>query len=122
MKFSPNSVSCSCDLVWMHLHHHCKMSSVPCNACVPIIMVVCMTGVGGGALSATPVWVDANGMATDDSTLQLDTLRDILLGKKIHLASSGALRSEKSLSSVSSRPSLAGPALGRPDSVLALVH
>lgn len=81
-----------------------------------------VTGVGGGALSATPVWVDANGMATDDSTLQLDTLRDILMGKRMHPASSGALRSEKSLSSVSSRPSVAGPAPGIPDSVLALVH
>ncbi|KAL3155396.1 hypothetical protein ABBQ38_010953 [Trebouxia sp. C0009 RCD-2024] len=80
------------------------------------------SGVGGGALSATPVWVDANGMATDDSTLQLDTLRDILMGRRINLAGSGALRSEKSLSSVSSRPSLAGLAPGRPDSVLALVH
>ena len=71
-------------------------------------------------MSATPVWVDANGMATDDSTLQLDTLRGILLGKRIFPASSGMLRSEKSLSSISSRHSVAGTA--RPDSVLGLVH
>ena len=79
-----------------------------------------MAGVGGGALSATPVWVDANGMAIDDSIVQLDNLRDILMGKRIHPAGSGTLRSEKSLSS-SSRHSVAGtgPVSG---SVLGLVH
>ncbi len=65
-------------------------------------------GASSGVLSAVPVWVDANGMATDDSIVQLDTLRDILMGKKIHVTSSGTLRSEKSLSSMSSRPSLGG--------------
>ena len=80
-------------------------------------------GAGGGALSATPVWVDANGMATDDSIVQLDTLRDILMGKRIHPAGSGSLRSEKSMSSVSSRPSAAGTApiaINAP--VLGVVH
>lgn len=86
------------------------------------MMVTHVTGVAGGALSATPVWVDANGMATDDSTLQLDTLRDILMGKRMNPAGSGVLRSEKSLSSVGSRPSLAGTAPGRLGSVLGLVH
>ena len=76
----------------------------------------------GGALSATPVWVDANGMATDDSTQQLETLRDILLGKRMYPAGSGVLRSEKSLSSVSSRPSVARTASVVPGSVLGLVH
>jgi len=74
--------------------------------------------VGGGALSAVPVWVDSNGLATDDSIVQLDTLRDILMGKRIHVTSSGTLRSE---SSVSSRPSLAGTCHGA-GSVLGMAH
>ena len=72
-------------------------------------------------MSAVPVWVDANGMATDDSTVQLDTLRDILMGKSIHVTSSSTLRSEKSMSSVSSRPSLAGTVPGT-SSVLGMTH
>lgn len=60
-------------------------------------------------------------MATDDSTVQLDTLRDILMGKRIHPAGSGTLRSEKSLSSVSSRHSVAGTGTVA-GSVLGLVH
>ena len=60
-------------------------------------------------------------MATDDSIVQLDTLRDILVGKRINPASSGTLRSEKSVSSVSSKPSMTGtgPVAG---SVLGLAH
>jgi len=77
--------------------------------------------VGGAALSAVPVWVDSNGLATDDSIVQLDTLRDILMGKRIHVTSSGTLRSEKSMSSVSSRPSLAGTGHGA-GSVLGMAH
>lgn len=73
-------------------------------------------------MSATPVWVDANGMATDDCTQQLETLRDILLGKRMYPAGSDMLRSEKSLSSVSSRPSVARTASVVPGSVLGLVH
>lgn len=80
-----------------------------------------MAGVGGGALSATPVWVDANGMAIDDSIVQLDTLRDTLMGKRIHPAGSGSLHSEKSLSSVSSRHSVAGTGTIS-GSVLGLMH
>ncbi|DBB00113.1 hypothetical protein WJX77_005666 [Trebouxia sp. C0004] len=79
------------------------------------------SGVGGGALSAIPVWVDSNGMATDDSIVQLDTLRDILMGKRIHKTSSGTLRSEKSMSSMSGRPSLAGTGQGA-GSVLGMAH
>ena len=78
-------------------------------------------GAGGGALSAISVWVDSNGMATDDSIVQLDTLRDILMGKRIHMTSSSTLRSEKSMSSVSSRPSLAGTNHGA-GSVLGMAH
>lgn len=131
MKFEAcppsHGASCSHNPVLVH-HDQWRMPlSLQCLYTHPLHdratdMVSDLTGVGGGALSATPVWVDANGMATDDSTLQLDTLRDILMGRRINLAGSGALRSEKSLSSVSSRPSLAGLAPGRPDSVLALVH
>ena len=75
----------------------------------------------GGALSATPVWVDTNGMATDDSIVQLDTLRDILMGKRIRQTGSSVLRSEKSLSSMSSRPSLAGTGVGG-GSVVGFAH
>ena len=44
-------------------------------------------------------------MATDDSIVQLDTLRDILNGKKIITA--GSLRSERSSGSAMGRASLA---------------
>ena len=64
------------------------------------------SGAAGSSTSALPVWVDPNGMATDDSIVQLDTLRDILNGKPIVTASS--LRSERSTGSVMSRPSIAG--------------